>query len=224
MKYLGLLLSPQTLYATVKKRAVEHSYRDRRLKLGLFVTIQNCTFGMHNYINNKVSLYRSSLGDHTYINSNSAILDSSIGKFCSIANNVQIGLGKHPSAFVSTHPSFYATNKAFFTFADKMYFKELEHTTIENDVWIGNNVIIIGGIRIGNGAIIAAGSVVTKDVQPYSIVGGVPAKHIKFRFSEDIIEKLQQFQWWNKDDEWLQANFRYFHDVDKFIEFTGKKQ
>lgn len=219
MNYRELLISPQKLHSFIKKSRVERANKEKNLKLGLFVNIQNCTFGFHNYINTGVSMLNTSLGDHTYINANSSIVNTRIGKFCSIANNVQIGLGKHPSNFISTHPAFYTNNKAFKTFADKKYFQESEQTIIENDVWIGNNAIIIGGITIGNGSIIAAGSVVTKDVLPYSVVGGVPAKTIKFRFDDKVIEKLNEFQWWNKGEEWLESNFRYFHDVATFLNF-----
>ena len=86
--------------------------------------------------------------------------------------------------------------------------------TIGNDVWIGQDVNIISGIEIGNGAIIASGAVVTKSVLPYSIVGGVPAKHIKFRFSESKIEFLQKFSWWEKDCEWLVSNLSEFSDIE----------
>lgn len=87
---------------------------------------------------------------------------------------------------------------------------------IGNDVWIGAYVNIIEGITIGDGAIIAAGSVVTQDVPPYAVVGGVPAKVIKYRFEQDIIEQLKKIEWWNKDQKWLKKNAHLFDDVYKF--------
>ena len=224
MEYLRLLFSPSTLYSFIKKSMVEYSNKDKKLKLSLFVSIHNCKFGLHNFIGTNVSLTNVSLGDYSYVHSNSQISNVSIGKFCSIGMNVQIGLGKHPTKFVSTHPSFYSNNKVFRTFADKMYFQEYGNIIIENDVWIGNNAIIIDGIKIANGSIISAGSVVTKDVLPYSIVGGVQAKIIKFRFSEVLIEKLLHIKWWNMRQEWLQANYKYFHDIDNFIEFMKQNE
>jgi len=218
MKYLKLLLNPSRLYSFFKKSLMEYSYRDKSLKLNLFVSIQNTEFGFHNYIGQNVSINNSSLGDYSYVNSNSKILNASIGKFCSIGMNVQIGLGKHPVNFVSTHPSFYSNNKEFVTFSDKMYFQEFENIIIENDVWIGNNAIILDGVKIGNGSVVAAGAIVTKDVLPYSIVGGNPAKFLKYRFNEGQIEKLMHSQWWNKNMEWLEANYIHFHNIDLFLE------
>jgi acetyltransferase-like isoleucine patch superfamily enzyme len=216
------LLSPSTFYAFIKKTRIERAHKDKNLKLGLNVVLDNCTFGVHNYLNSNVSLKNSSIGDHSYINANSTVSNCSIGKFCSIGMNVMIGLGKHPTSFVSTHPSFYSNNKEFQTFADRMYYQEYEKTEIGNDVWIGGNAMIMSGLKIGNGSVIAAGSIVTKDVMPYSIVGGVPAKHIKFRFSEEIIEKLQAFQWWNKRQDWIMNNYKTFLDVNEFLQLIQK--
>jgi serine acetyltransferase len=96
-------------------------------------------------------------------------------------------------------------------------FKEYEHTTIGNDVWIGANAIIKSGIKIGDGAIVASGAVVTKDVAPYSIIGGVPAKHLKYRFSDSQILFLKSLKWWDKDLEWLKSNKALFTDIDEMI-------
>ena len=129
-----------------------------------------------------------------------------------------IGLGKHPVHFVSTHPAFYSSHKQFITFADKNdYFEEYEKVTIGNDVWIGTRVMIIDGVSIGDGAIIAAGAIVTKNVEPYSIVGGVPAKLIRNRFNDQDIEFLKKFKWWNKDFEWIKSNYYKFKNIELFI-------
>jgi acetyltransferase-like isoleucine patch superfamily enzyme len=147
------------------------------------------------------------------------ILNSTIGKFCSIGADCKIGLSKHPSeTFVSTHPIFYSKLKqAGVTFADKNYFQEDQSVIIGNDVWIGVNSIITGSLIIGDGAIIAAGAVVTKDVLPYSIVGGIPAKHIKFRFSQIEMEQLLKDKWWLKDEEYLRKNFKKFHNISDYL-------
>ena len=90
-------------------------------------------------------------------------------------------------------------------------------THIGNDVWIGLNATILDGVTIGDGAIVAAGAVVTKDVPPYAVVGGVPAKIIKYRFTESQIDFLLKFRWWEKDRKWIQQNYKRFQDIESFI-------
>jgi len=190
-------------------------------KKGVFITpdciiTRQTIFEGKNKINHKCNIANSTIGKGTYIGANSDLANTLIGKYCAIAQNVKVISATHPtSKFVSTHPSFFSVFKqAGFTFVDKQKFEETIFwdkksgvtVKIGNDVWIGEDVKIIGGIEIGNGAIIATGAVVTKNVLPYSVVGGVPAKHIKFRFTENIIEFLQKINWWEQDDEWLTSN------------------
>lgn len=142
----------------------------------------------------------SSIGDFTYIVS-SSISTSNIGKFCSIGKGTMIGgLGSHPTNMISTHPSFYSSLKQCgYSFVSENQYNESIITNIGNDVWIGVNAIVLDGVTIGNGVIVAAGAIVTKDVPPYAIVGGVPAKIIRYRYSEFDIEKLQEIKWWDLD-------------------------
>jgi acetyltransferase-like isoleucine patch superfamily enzyme len=149
-----------------------------------------------------------------------------IGRYCSIGKNLQTGLGTHPTnTFVSTHPSFFSASKqAGFSFVEKNFFKEnifVDENTdcivaIGHDVWIGNNVIIMDGITIGDGAIIASGAVVTKNVEPYAIVGGVPAKLIRHRFSPQHINLLTQTRWWEWDMAKVKSNSSLFRDIEEF--------
>jgi len=127
------------------------------------------------------------------------IRNADVGAFCSIGPEVLIGgFGKHPTNWISTHPAFYSPLKqAGFTFSTESKFRELERTEIGNDVWIGARAMILDGVKIGNGAIVAAGAVVARDVSPYSIVGGVPAKEIRKRFGDDVIASLKGMEWWN---------------------------
>lgn len=194
-------------------------FKNKNLKLGKNIIINTSFFGVNNSISDDVFLNNVKLGDFTYISKGSNISNTTIGKFCSIAGNVKIGLGLHPSSvYVSTHPIFFSTTKqSQITFADKNYFNEYTKTKIGNDVWVGENVVIIGGISIGDGAIIAAGAVVSKDVPPYSIVGGVPAKIIKYRFQKEEIEFLLKCKWWDLDNEIVKNNFLLFHDVKKLM-------
>lgn len=168
----------------------------------------------------------SHIGFGTYISDYSSLLHTKIGKFCSIADNVRSGIGSHPTnTFVSTHPSFFSTTKqAGFTLVTKNRFEELKKiknsnfvVEIGNDVWIGSGVKILDGIKIGNGAIIGANAVVTKDIEPYTINVGVPAKPIKKRFNDAQIEFLELFKWWDKDFEWIKENSHHFNNIEIFI-------
>ncbi|MES2806230.1 MAG: CatB-related O-acetyltransferase [Bacteroidota bacterium] len=201
------------------------SYRLRKFNciISIGCNIKNTKFGNSVFLGENVSIVDSSINDYSYINSNSKIKNTSIGKFCSIGPNVQIILGKHPSTFVSSHPIFYANNKPFETFSDKTYIEEYDYVTIGHDVWIAEGVLIPGGVTIGNGAIITARSVVTKDVEPYSIVGGIPAKHIKYRFDEKTVNLIDSSEWWDWEIKKLKANFKLFHNSSEFINSVSKE-
>ncbi|MEO0272973.1 MAG: CatB-related O-acetyltransferase [candidate division WOR-3 bacterium] len=161
-------------------------------------------------------IYDSSIGAFSYIGSNCRISYSKIGRFCSIASNVTIGLGKHPtSKFVSTYPGFYS-NASGATHFCRHDFVEHVPVTIGNDVWIGEHACILDGVQIGDGAIVGAFAVVTKDVEPYAIVAGNPAKLIRKRFSDSDIEFLCKTKWWEWPIEKIQKFSPYFHDIAVF--------
>lgn len=216
-----LIKNPLTIWflRLIKSKILEYKNRNKFLKIGYMSNIINSSFGFYNTIYNEVSLNEVILGDFTYISGNTSISKTSIGKFCSIGPNCKIGLGIHPSnTFVSTHPIFFSTLKqAQVSFANKNYFEEFGNITIGNDVWLAANVIVIDGVHISDGVIVAAGSVVTKNIPPYAIVGGVPAKIIRYRFKEDEIVNLLKIKWWDMDVEYLKNNFRKFHSIDSFF-------
>lgn len=194
--------------------------KSKKLLIGRYSVIKNVKFESNNSIGDFVNLSNCSIGNHTYISSQSIICNTKMGRFCSVGAGVKIGLGIHPSTdFVSTHPLFYSLRKqSGNTFVTKQKFQEEKEIIVGNDVWIGANAIIIDGIKIGDGAIIAAGAVVTKDVSPYEIVGGVPAKLIRKRFDESKIQFLLESKWWNQSDSWLKENVDKFERVNQFIE------
>lgn len=209
------LKNPMTewLLWLVRKAALET--RHRGLDLGYLAVAKGSRFGEHNSVQERTILEDVSLGNGTYVGSRSQLVHADFGHYCCIGPHVQCGLGVHPSdTFVSSHPAFYSTRgQAGIVFADGDYVAEHRRTKVGNDVWIGASVILIDGVTIGDGAIVAAGAVVTKDVEPYSIVGGMPAKTIRRRFSEPEIAFLTAFKWWDRDVAWLKANWKDFHDV-----------
>lgn len=180
-------------------------------------------FGENCYVGKGSEVVCSEFGRSSYVANNSSITFAKIGNYCAIGDNVKICIGNHPTKdFVSIHPCFYSTygqgtpsyvkkdNFSGHKFTDKTKKFVVE---IGNDVWIGNNVSILDGIKIGDGAIIGIGSIVTKDIEPYSIVGGVPARIIKMRFAEDEIKYLKKLEWWNKPEKWLRDNAHNFTSV-----------
>jgi acetyltransferase-like isoleucine patch superfamily enzyme len=217
LKLLKMIFSPSKLFQEYKRYKVLKMFPERELQLGLRIKIKDTNIGHSVYIGNDSVLINSSIADYSYINSEARIRNTVMGKFCSIGPGVKIELGNHPINFVSTHPVFYSINKPFRTFADDNYFEEYTSVFIGNDVWIGENALIPGGINIGNGAVITAGAVVTKDIEPYSIVGGVPAKLIRYRFDEKTRKAIEESKWWEKDREWLMKNHKLFHKPEEFL-------
>lgn len=167
----------------------------------------NCIFEGSNYIGKNVVCIDSTLGLFTYINNASKVLLTDIGRYSCIGPECLIGgLGAHPVDRKSTHRMFYSKDRpewASYCFAEN--FVEKKRAYIGHDVWIGARVIVMDGVTIGNGAIVAAGSIVTRDVAPYAIVAGVPAKIVRSRFSPATVNKLIEEAWWDSDLNVLQA-------------------
>lgn len=168
-------------------------------------------------VQRRVQIFNSQVGDFSYVCAGSNVIFSEIGKFCSIGKDCILGLETHLLDNLSTSPIFTESRNAIGqSWVEKSTRYPFDKLTIGNDVWIGNRAMIRGGLTIGDGAIIGAGAIVMKDVPPYAIVAGVPAKILRYRFSEDTIEALEKIKWWNWEEEKLKANRHLFQQpLDK---------
>lgn len=197
------------------KRAYIKLFKGKVFKSKSAVCI-NTTCGMYSHIAAGGYLVNSGLGDYTSIGRNSTVINAELGKFCSISWNVTIGATAHHTDRLSTHAFPYTTQ---FDLSD-MEEKIVSKTYLGNDVWVGAGAIILPGIKIGNGAIIGAGAVVTNDVPPYAICAGVPAKVLRFRFSEELIAEIEKMQWWNWSHQKLKENLPLFRGPVDLSEFS----
>ncbi|KRL54342.1 hypothetical protein FD35_GL002682 [Furfurilactobacillus rossiae DSM 15814] len=191
------------------------------------VVSRNTVFEGKNSIDDNNVIANSTIGYGTFIGSHTRFIDVSIGRYSSIGDHVTVVLGSHPArTFVSTHPAFYSMKaQAGFTYARKQLFDDIKYVDekefisvkIGNDVWIGNSVNILNGVTVGDGAILAAGAVVTEDVKPYEIVGGVPAKQIRFRFSQKERDFLIKHPWFNEKPDVLAQHLESMKNVEKYL-------
>jgi virginiamycin A acetyltransferase len=201
----GTLNRIRNKYYAYKKgiNCKEHIFISKKVELS------SVDFGDYCNIAHHVQISNSKIGSRTSIGRYSKIRDAVIGSYCSISWDVTIGAINHPLNTISTH-SF--TYKKQFGIVARDINVSKQITTIGHDVWIGCNAIILPGVSVGNGAIIGAGAVVTKDVKPYSIVVGVPAQHLRYRFDKEICFKLNETKWWELPDEVLKANLEMFRE------------
>ena len=184
--------------------------------------VADCELGVWTEVGKGTMMRASQVGDFSYITQHCHIVWTTIGKFCSIANSTRINPGNHPTWRVVQHHSVYRSESYGLGEDDHDFFewRKAHWVTIGNDVWIGHGVTITAGVTVGNGAVIGAGAVVTKDVEPYTVVGGVPAHFIKRRFSEEQAEKLQRLAWWDWPREKYAAALPDIRvlSVDDFLE------
>ncbi|WP_413774027.1 CatB-related O-acetyltransferase [Cetobacterium sp. NK01] len=226
MKFFNNIKKKIRYVLQVKKLQKKEVFLDKDVK------IRKTEFEGKNTIGDNTNIDRSYIGLGSYIGSDCKLPSCKIGRFCSIGVRVLAVIGDHPIEYVSTHPFSHSRAKKNIGFnyeniVEKEGLKRVDEEyiiEIGNDVWIGDGVQILNGVRIGDGAVIGAGALVTKDVEPYSIIGGVPGKVLKKRFSEENIKKLLDFKWWNKDISWIEKNAYYFHDIKKFMEIIENEK
>ena len=161
--------------------------------------VHNSRLGYHTYIDSMVAISNCEIDEYSYVSRGTKIINTKIGRYCSIGPECRINMGQHPMNLLGTSPIFYASRNKLGICIDPREYTEFRNVDIGNDIWIGSQVTILGGVQIGDGAIVAAGSVVTKDVSPFSVVAGVPAKIIKMRFTAEIIDLLKEARWWELD-------------------------
>lgn len=193
-------------------------------KVSIFSVIYKSHVHKNSAILSGTRFYDSEINNYSYIGRNCLIVSTKIGKYCSISDNCNIGLAKHHIDWVSTSPIFNGERNIFKDNYSNKKYQPYSNTIIGNDVWIGINALIKTGITIGDGAIIGAGSIVTKDVPPYAIVAGNPAKIIRYRFTEEQIKNLLKMKWWDLEQSILRTNAQYCDNIDEFIIRCGKEQ
>lgn len=185
-------------------------------------SFKKCSIDPSSKVDSECTLSKVKMGRYSYVGSRARITDAVIGNFCSIGAGCGIGGGIHPTNLVSTSPVFLnGRNILKKNFANIQY-EPSKTVTIGNDVWIGEGACIVSGIKIGDGAVVGAHAVVTKDVEPYSIVAGVPAKPIRKRFDDDTIRKLLELKWWDLSDEDLSNLGDSFKDPAELINKLSK--
>jgi phosphonate metabolism protein (transferase hexapeptide repeat family) len=177
--------------------------------------------GPWTWIGPRCSISEATFGDYSYMAGDGSIIYADVGKFCSIASHARINPGNHPMQRVTQHHLTYrrrmydlgeADDEAFFDW------RRAARVRVGHDVWLGHGAILLPGVQVGNGAVVAAGAVVSHDVAPYSVVAGVPARPLRERFPMHVVEQLEAIAWWDWTREQLEARLDDFLDMDLFLE------
>ena len=207
---------------TPRQQGRSISYLIARLQRKLrLVAKNNCDIHNTSKVEAGSQVIDSTIGRHSFCGYDCIVVNAEIGSFCSIANGVVIGGSAHPKEFVSTSPVFLSHRDSVTAKFSRHEYYHLPRTTIGHDVWIGFGAYIRSGTTIGTGAIVGMGAVVTRDVAPYDIVAGNPAKVISHRFEEKIANGLLKSEWWNLDDTELTRDAAYFTNPENYLKHKG---
>lgn len=221
------------IYRNLKKRFkhvllyLYHKHRNRsKVRFPYSARLsRRCVFEGMNSIGDNTSFY-GSMGLGSYVG-RGCYISADIGRFSSLGNRITQIVESHPykEPFVTTSPMFFSQKKQTgHTFASRNMFEEYRFYdkkrmiafSIGNDCWIGNDVCFIGGVKVSDGAVILSRAIVTKDIPPYAIVGGIPARIIGYRYDEETIKTLLNLKWWHKDISWLRKNWELLTDLSSF--------
>lgn len=176
------------------------------------------------YLSGGNTIINCKIDKYTYTSYDTQIIHTDIGAYCSIGSDCKIGGAGHPTDWVSTSPLFHVGKNVFGKHFSEHDYAPYVRTSIGNDVWIGQNVLIKSGVSIGNGAVIGMGAVVTKDIGPYEVWAGNPAKFIRKRFDDEIIEKLEKLQWWSWSDEKIKEYSHAFTSVNQLLDVAQNEE
>lgn len=187
-------------------------------------SVVRSTLGAWTYVAGQAKLDEVDLGDYSYLMERTQATYTSIGRFCSIASDVRLNPGNHPIGRPTSHHMTYRARMYGFAPADEDEFfqwRRSHRVVIGHDVWIGHGATVLPGVHVGNGAVIGTGAVVTKDVEPYVIVAGVPARPVRDRFPPEVARRLESTRWWDWSREQLKERFEDFSDLAVFLERYG---
>ncbi len=190
-------------------RVVNSEINDH-VTIGDLSTVTDSVLGYYVHINRNSMIRNCNIDIYSYGGMNFTALHCKIGKYSSISWNVSIGGANHNYNNITTHAFLYNPNFDMITKDEELHDRFSEPCEVGNDVWIGAGAQILRGVKVGDGAVVAAGAIVTKDVPPYSIVAGIPGRVIKMRASEDEISRLLKIQWWNIDPQIIKSNINLF--------------